>query len=89
MTTELKELERWCCKQIELRRELASMPGYPGVVECTSRFPESVMKIQMYVGIEKTASALKLPVHIELNKGSYEKSVTHLGVKFFQIGFYD
>lgn len=87
MQTDLKKIEEWCYKQIELINRLCRMEDFPDEVEfCVGR--ERLIEVHIHKGIEKISSALKLPVHIEqFADDMYEKSVTHLGVKFFQIDY--
>lgn len=91
--TPLKEIESWCYKQIELKNRLYDMKDFPGEVElCGLIGTEDIVRakrVHVYIGIERIAAALKLPIKIKpLDCDTYMKTVTHLGVTFFQLGYY-
>ena len=86
--TSLKEIESWCYKQIELKNRLYDMQSPAGVHLCCLSEPGDIAmakRVHVFRGIELIAAALKLPIKIEHLDDYYEKSVTHLGVKFFQM----
>ena len=89
MQTDLKQIETWCYEQIELLNRLKSLKDFPDDVErCGST--HAYKEVHIFCGIEKIASALKLPLKINVRPGieliyDYEKSAEHLGVKFYQI----
>lgn len=90
--TSLKEIEAWCYKQIELMNRLYDMKDFPGEVEFCFRDELGIKylkRVHIFEGIDRISQAIKIPVHITVrNNHSYEKSVTHLGVKFYQIGHF-
>ncbi|MBQ8662506.1 MAG: hypothetical protein IJ471_01475 [Eubacterium sp.] len=91
--TPLKEIEAWCYKQIELINRLYNMKDFPDEVErCGMLEPLDIAqkkRVHIFTGIEKISAALKLPIHIKtspyLDSDMYKKTVTHLGVEFFQL----
>lgn len=90
--TPLKEIEAWCYKQIELINRLYDMKDFPGEVEFCGRDELGIKflkRVHIYEGIDRISSALKLPVHIDIrDSDTYKKTVTHLGVEFYQIEWF-
>lgn len=88
----LKELEAWCYLQIDLMNRLYDLEDFPNEVEFCGRSDkfclQQLKSVHIFTGIEKISVALKLPINIELADDYYKKTVTHLGVKFFQIEYY-
>lgn len=82
---ELRKIKDWCYIQIGLMNRLRAISDFPGEVVFCGR-SSGLSQVHIHSGIEIISSALKLPVKIEVGSdGWYEKSVTHLGIKFFQI----
>lgn len=91
--TPLKEIESWYYQQIELRNRLYETVGFPNEVElCGARGKDDIARkksVHIYIGIEQIAAALKLPLKIDCYcPGFYVRTVSHLGVTFFQLGNY-
>lgn len=87
MKTDLKKLKAWCCKQAKLINELKAVTDYSDEVRLNAYTRDHLQEIHIDTGIERIASALKRPVHINrFSRYMYIKTVTHHGVEFFEIG---
>lgn len=88
----LKEIEAWCYMRIDLINRLYGMEEPEGVDLCGLSSPKLIAdakRVHVYEGIDMIAAALKLPVKIGLiDDEYYQKTVTHLGVQFFQLEHY-
>lgn len=87
MQTDLKEIASWCYKQIELLNRLKQIKDFPDEIEFCAR-DYQFDEVHIYTGIEKIASALKLPLQVRLGNDFYRKEVMHMGITFFQMGHY-
>ena len=85
---ELKLLRDWCVGTAAAVNALSAVKKMvPESIVLITEQPAD-KKVQIYIGTEKLAAALKEPMHFEFGPDDYRKMVSYNGVTFFQVGFY-
>lgn len=85
-----KRLEVWCMDAIKKSNEYCTIKDFSDSIKCAMDLKKKmVKKLLVSGGIEEISAALKVPVHIDIDKDlSYYpiiKSVTYKGVKFYEM----